>query len=78
VLSDRALLALQGPMAAHALAGLVPAVARCASWMWHGWRGTVPSLWVSRSGYTGEDGFEISLPADAAEAFSRALLADAR
>jgi aminomethyltransferase len=77
VLSDRALLALQGPMAAHALAGLVPAVADMrfmdvARLAWNG-----AELWVSRSGYTGEDGFEISLPADAAEAFSRALLADA-
>jgi aminomethyltransferase len=34
------------------------------------------SAFVSRSGYTGEDGFEISLPADDAEAFARRLLAD--
>jgi aminomethyltransferase len=32
-------------------------------------------LYVTRSGYTGEDGFEISLPAHAAEAFARRLLA---
>jgi aminomethyltransferase len=31
-------------------------------------------LWVSRSGYTGEDGFEISLPAGGGRAFARALL----
>ena len=34
------------------------------------------AAFVSRSGYTGEDGFEISLPADEAEAFARRLLAD--
>lgn len=32
-------------------------------------------LWISRSGYTGEDGFEISIPAEAAEGFADALLA---
>uniref|UniRef100_UPI002FE04355 glycine cleavage T C-terminal barrel domain-containing protein n=1 Tax=Pararhodobacter sp. TaxID=2127056 RepID=UPI002FE04355 len=37
------------------------------------WEGT--ALWISRSGYTGDDGFEISLPEDRAEAFARALLA---
>ncbi|MBC7156975.1 MAG: glycine cleavage system aminomethyltransferase GcvT, partial [Rhodobacteraceae bacterium] len=37
------------------------------------WRGA--ELWLSRSGYTGEDGFEISLPREMAEAFARALLA---
>ena len=33
------------------------------------------SAWISRSGYTGEDGFEISIPAEGAEAFADALLA---
>ncbi|MFV0409785.1 MAG: glycine cleavage system aminomethyltransferase GcvT [Paracoccus sp. (in: a-proteobacteria)] len=74
--TDRALLALQGPEAVRVLSGLVPAAAGMkfmdvAILDWEG-----AALWVSRSGYTGEDGFEISVPADRAEAFARALLAD--
>jgi len=73
---DRALIAVQGPMAEAALARLMPDVremrfmdvreaailgARCL---------------ISRSGYAGEDGFEISIPNDRAEEIARALLAD--
>jgi aminomethyltransferase len=69
--TDRALLALQGPMAEAALAHLVPEVA--------GMKfmdvGVFGEIWVSRSGYTGEDGFEISLPMAQAEGFAKALLA---
>ena len=36
------------------------------------------SCWVTRSGYSGEDGFEISIPAQSAEAVARAILQDAR
>ena len=71
-MDEQALLALQGPEAGEAMAALVPGAADLL-FMQSGlfeWRG-VP-LWISRSGYTGEDGFEISLPADAAK-----LLADA-
>lgn len=73
--TDRALLALQGPQAEAALARLVPGVAamRFMDVAVLGWEGA--ELWVSRSGYTGDDGFEISLPQDRAEAFARALLA---
>ncbi|MGY6411476.1 MAG: glycine cleavage system aminomethyltransferase GcvT [Alkalilacustris sp.] len=73
--TDRALLALQGPQAEAALAPLVPdAVAlRFMDAAVLGWEGT--ELWLSRSGYTGEDGYEISVPLDAAEPFARALLA---
>jgi aminomethyltransferase len=72
---DRALLALQGPQAVTALARLLPGVAQLifmtgAAFTWQG-----AALFITRSGYTGEDGFEISLPADVAEAFARALLA---
>ena len=76
--TDRALLALQGPAAEAALAALMPEVAEMrfmdvADVNWDG-----EPLWVSRSGYTGEDGFEISVPDAKAEALARALLADER
>ena len=70
---DYGLLALQGPEAEQALARLVPAVsdlvfmqAMRTEWQGH-------SIGVSRSGYTGEDGFEISLPNEALAAFADAL-----
>ena len=73
--TDRALLALQGPQAEAALARLVPAVAAMrfmdVAILRHG----EADLWISRSGYTGEDGYEISVPEGVAEAFARALLA---
>ena len=71
---DRALLALQGPQAATALARLLPGVQELVfmTGMPAQWGGA--ELYITRSGYTGEDGFEISLPEHAAEAFARALL----
>lgn len=76
--TDWALLALQGPDAVAVLDGLVPGVAALRFMRGAGfdWQGT--ALWVSRSGYTGEDGFEVSVPVAAAEALADALLADAR
>jgi aminomethyltransferase len=72
---DRALLALQGPQAVTALQRLLPGVEQLVfmTGMAAVWQGA--NLYVTRSGYTGEDGFEISLPAHAAEAFARVLLA---
>lgn len=74
-IADRALVALQGPLAEAALAALVPGVAamRFMDVGIFDWQGV--ALWVSRSGYTGEDGFEVSVPEAAAEGFVRALLA---
>ncbi|MDX5357036.1 MAG: glycine cleavage system aminomethyltransferase GcvT [Rhodobacterales bacterium] len=73
--TDRALLALQGPLAETALARLVPAVAAMKFMDVGIFDGAYGELWISRSGYTGEDGFEISVPEAQAEAFARALLA---
>ena len=72
---DRALLALQGPQAVTALQRLLPGVEKLVfmNGMAASWNGA--NLFVTRSGYTGEDGFEISLPAASADAFARALLA---
>jgi aminomethyltransferase len=72
---DRALLALQGPQAVTALARLLPGVEKLVfmTGMAARWNGA--DLYVTRSGYTGEDGFEVSLPAESADAFARALLA---
>jgi aminomethyltransferase len=73
--TDRALLALQGPAAEGALAALGPQF-QMKRFMDSGiapWDGS--ELWISRSGYTGEDGFEISVPAARAEALADALLA---
>jgi aminomethyltransferase len=72
---DRALLALQGPGAEAALAALVPAAAalRFMQTAALGWDGA--AIRVSRLGYTGEDGFEISLPPGRAADFASALLA---
>jgi aminomethyltransferase len=74
---DRALLALQGPGAATVMARLSPAAAAL------GFMGVAQTpvagfaCLVSRSGYTGEDGFEISCRAVEAEALARRLLAEA-
>ena len=72
--TDRALLALQGPLAEASLARLVPGVEamRFMDSSVFPWQGR--ELWISRSGYTGEDGFEISIPDALAEAFATALL----
>jgi aminomethyltransferase len=76
VLADRALLALQGPKAAEVLSKLLLGAAAMAfmSWREADWDGT--PLFVSRSGYTGEDGYEICLLADHARSFAERLLSD--
>ncbi len=72
---EMALLALQGPQAVTALARLAPGVNKLV--FMTGGRFTVAGCdcFLTRSGYTGEDGFEISVPAAQAEVLARALLA---
>ena len=74
-LPTQGLLALQGPQAVTALSRLVPGVEKLVfmsggSFAWNG-----AELFITRSGYTGEDGFEISVPGEHTEALARALLA---
>jgi aminomethyltransferase len=75
-LPDRALIALQGPKAETVLAKLCADVA-AMRFMDSGPRriGDI-DCFVSRSGYTGEDGFEISVPAEHAETLTNVLLTD--
>jgi len=73
---DQALLALQGPKAVDALARLAPGVADLSFMEAGSFTIAGVSAWVSRSGYTGEDGFEISIPQGSAEVVADALLAE--
>ncbi|MCM0148804.1 glycine cleavage system aminomethyltransferase GcvT [Photobacterium galatheae] len=74
VIDDRALLALQGPKAAEVLARLNPAVSDMLFMDAVKLEINGVECYVSRSGYTGEDGYEISVPSDQAEALARTLL----
>lgn len=74
-MKEQALLALQGPRSADVLETLIPGVSELgfmqgAPFHWQG-----QNLWISRSGYTGEDGFEISVPALAANDLADAITA---
>ncbi|HVL41543.1 MAG TPA: glycine cleavage system aminomethyltransferase GcvT [Brevundimonas sp.] len=78
ILDDRALLAIQGPEAAEVMAAHEPLLTEmgfmeCARLMLFGC-----DCYISRSGYTGEDGYEISVPADQAERVWNEILKDAR
>jgi aminomethyltransferase len=73
-LPDRGLLALQGPKAVQALARLNADVARLTFMTGGSFPINGVECFVTRSGYTGEDGFEISMPAEEATAIARQLL----
>lgn len=75
-ITDRALLALQGPRAEAVLSALVPDVRNMRFMDVAVVDSDYGELWISRSGYTGEDGFEVSVANENAEALARALLAN--
>lgn len=72
---EMALLALQGPQAVAALSRLAPGVDKLVFMTGGSFSWNDSNLFITRSGYTGEDGFEISVPATQADALARALLA---
>ena len=74
-LTSQALLALQGPKAADALARIVPGVDALTFMTGDAFEIDGVPAWISRSGYTGEDGFEISIPAADAEKVANLLIA---
>jgi aminomethyltransferase len=73
-MKEQALLALQGPKAVEALSRLVPGVEELGFMTGGAFEIGGTPAWISRSGYTGEDGFEISVAADRAEAVAALLL----
>ena len=77
-MKEQALLALQGPEAGAVLDGLVPGVTELSFMQADLFRWNGKPLWISRSGYTGEDGFEISVDSRDAVALADTLTADAR
>ncbi|HWU91687.1 MAG TPA: glycine cleavage T C-terminal barrel domain-containing protein, partial [Sphingomicrobium sp.] len=75
-MKEQALLALQGPRAAEVLDQIVPGVANLGFMEGGPFRALGQPLWISRSGYTGEDGFEISVPSIAAAELADAIVAN--
>ena len=74
-MKEQALLALQGPRAAEVLETLAPGVSDLSFMQGAAFTIAGTPAWISRSGYTGEDGFEISIAGNAVEAVADALTA---
>jgi aminomethyltransferase len=74
-MKEQALIALQGPRAAEVLETVVPGVSQLSFMEARPFHALGHSLWISRSGYTGEDGFEISVPASAVAQLADAMVA---
>jgi aminomethyltransferase len=77
-MTAQALLALQGPKAAEVLETIIPGVSELTFMEGNAFHAFGHPVWISRSGYTGEDGFEISIPGAAAAQLADALVADER
>jgi aminomethyltransferase len=77
-MTGQALVALQGPKAVDVLEAIIPGVSDLTFMEGNAFHAFGHPLWISRSGYTGEDGFEISIPAVAVEQLAEALVADER
>ena len=77
ILEDRALLALQGPLAAQVLARHIPYTADMVFMDSRVLKFDGVDCIIGRAGYTGEDGFEISIPAEHADRLTRLLLSEA-
>ena len=75
-MKEQALLALQGPRAAEVLEPIVPGVSDLGFMQGGPFKWNGHNLWISRSGYTGEDGFEISVPGIAAADLADAITAN--
>lgn len=75
-ITDRALLAIQGPAAAAVMARIAPETSSMVFMDWRPMSIEGIDCFIGRAGYTGEDGFEISVPNDKADAFARRLLAE--
>ncbi|MBN9669134.1 glycine cleavage system aminomethyltransferase GcvT [Roseibium aggregatum] len=78
VVEDRALIAVQGPEAVAAVSAHAPAAAELSFMSAAPMEFDGIACHIARAGYTGEDGVEMSVPADAAQAIARTLLADER
>ncbi len=78
IFEDKALIAVQGPKAVEAVAAHAPAAADLGFMSGDFMEFDGIACHIARAGYTGEDGVEMSVPAGAAEAIARALLADDR
>ena len=75
-MKEQALLALQGPRAAETLEKLAPGVGALSFMQGGAFQVAGQAAWISRSGYTGEDGFEISVAAAVVSSVADALVAE--
>ena len=75
---EQSLLALQGPKAAEVLETVAPGVSELGFMQGGPFQAVGHPVWISRSGYTGEDGFEISIPSVAVQQLADWLVGDER